>query len=120
MKSAELKTWEDKLAFYDEIIATNDKFERLGKTMPYTSANTYMFTLLNKAGEIGMRLSKEDGEEFMKEHETTIYKSYGAVMKNYVLIPEHLYDNMDLLAETLEKSYQYVMTLKPNPRKKKS
>tara|TARA_B100000497_G_C7665979_1_gene401543 strand:- start:1409 stop:1753 length:345 start_codon:yes stop_codon:yes gene_type:complete len=114
-----MKTWEEKLTFYDEIIATNDKFKRLGKTMPYTAANTHMFSLFNKAGEIGMRLSKEDGESFMKDHDTTNYKSYGAVMKNYVLIPEHIYSNMDLLAATLEKSYQYAMSLKANPRKKK-
>ncbi len=110
--------WDDALAFYDKLVATNSKFERLGKTMPYTAANTYMFSLLNKDGEIGIRLSKESGESFMKKYDTTRYKSYGAFMHGYVLIPEELYDDMDLLASILEESYQYVMSLEPQKRKK--
>ncbi|NAS31705.1 hypothetical protein GTQ40_12030 [Flavobacteriaceae bacterium R38] len=103
--------WEKKLEFYDKIIATNPNFKRKGKTMPYTSANGYMFTLFNKAGEIGFRFSKEMQEKFMKEHNTTIYTSYGAVMKGYVLIPESMYDNMELLSFYLNESYKYVMSL---------
>lgn len=110
--------WEDALAFYDKLVATNSKFERLGKTMAYTAANTHMFSLLNKDGEIGIRLSKESGQKFMEEHGTTGFKSHGAFMRGYVLIPEHLYENMDLLAETLEEGYQYVMSLKPRESKK--
>ncbi len=105
--------WEEKLKFYDQLIATNSKFKRKGKTMPYTSANGYMFTLFNKAGEIGIRLSKESGAKFKKEHRATIYKSYGAVMRDYVLVPETLYNDLDLLAAYVEESYQYVMSLKP-------
>lgn len=111
-------TWEKALAFYDCLIATNSKFERLGKTMPYTAANTHMFSLLNKAGEIGIRLSKEAGEKFMKEHNTTPFKSYGAFMRGYVLIPEKLYDDMEYLSSTLEHGYQHAMSLEPQRRKK--
>lgn len=106
--------WKEKLKFYDELIAANPNFERKGKTMPYTSANGHMFTLFNKAGEIGFRLSKESGEKFLEEHpDSSPYKSYGAFMRGYVLIPESLYDNLDLLAEYLEESYQYVLSLEP-------
>ena len=111
--------WEEKLKFYDQLIATNDKFERKGKTMPYTSANGYMFSLFNKAGEIGIRLPKASQESFKEKHHTTEYRSYGAVMRDYVLVPEHLYENMELLAATLEESYSYVMSLPPNDHKKK-
>ena len=82
--------WKEKLALYDQLISMNPHFERKGKTMPYTSANGYMFSQLNKNGEIGIRLSKEAGQQFMKEHKTTVFKSYGAVMKGYVLVPDHL------------------------------
>ena len=102
-----------KLEFYDKIISTNTKFKRKGKTMPYTSANGYMFTLFNKTCEIGFRFSKENQEKFIATHNTSIYKSYGAVMKGYVLIPENMYDDLDLLASYLEKSYQYVLSLPP-------
>ena len=109
----EKKEWEEKLKFYDQLIAGNSKFKRKGKTMPYTSANGYMFSLFNKDGEIGIRLSKSSQDVFKKEHNSTIYKSYGAVMRDYVLIPESLYDKMDLLAKTLDESYEYVMSLPP-------
>ena len=111
--------WDEKLKFYDKLVATNNKFERKGKTMPYTSANGYMFSLFNKACEIGIRLSKESQDNFKEKHNTTIYKSYGAVMKDYVLIPEHLYNSFDLLAATLDESYEYVMSLPPKSTTKK-
>lgn len=52
------REWEEKLAFYDGLIEEIPEFERKGKSMAYTSANGYMFSQLNKAGEIGIRLSK--------------------------------------------------------------
>lgn len=44
--------WDKRLKIYDELVANSPRIERKGKTMPYTSANGYMFSLLNKAGEI--------------------------------------------------------------------
>lgn len=41
-------TWNERLAFYDRLIAANPNFERKGKTMPYTSVNGHMFSQLNK------------------------------------------------------------------------
>lgn len=111
--------WETQLKKYDELVEMTNKFERLGKTMPYTTANTYMFSLLNKDGEFGIRLSKESQEKFKEKHNTTIYKSYGAVMKDYVLVPAQMLDTPKTLLPYLMESYDYVMSLKPNPRKKK-
>lgn len=105
--------WEEKLKIYDELIAKCPRFERKGKTMPYTSANGYMFSLFNKAGEIGIRFSKEVQEKYMKELNTTHYKSYGATMKGYILIPEEMWDDLDNLAKYLDESYDYVMSLEP-------
>lgn len=81
--------------------------------MPYTSANGYMFSLLNKAGEIGIRFSKEVQRKYMQELDTTLYKSYGAVMKGYVLIPEEILKNEDKVVALLNESFDYVMTLEP-------
>lgn len=105
--------WKEKLKIYDELISRCHRFERKGKTMPYTSANGYMFSLLNKAGEIGIRFSKERQEEYMDVFETTIYKSYGAVMHGYILIPESLLENTDRVVDLLNESFDYVMTLDP-------
>lgn len=105
--------WEDRLKLYDSIVAQCPDFERKGKSMIYTSANGYMFTLLNKAAEIGIRLSKASQEKFKAEHNATIYKSYGAVMRDYIKVPETLYSETQLLVDYFNESYAYVMTLKP-------
>ena len=105
--------WAEKLKIYDELIAKCDRFERKGKTMPYTSANGYMFSLYNKDCEIGIRFSKEVQEKYIKEFNSDIYKSYGAVMKGYVLIPDHMLEDLDNVAKYLNESYDYVMTLEP-------
>ena len=88
-------------------------FERKGKNNPYTSANGHMFSQLNKDGELGIRFSKEVQEKYIKELGTGYFKSYGATMKGYVLMPEKFWDNLDKLADFLNESYDYVMSLKP-------
>lgn len=110
--------WDKKLELYDKLINTNPNFERKGKTMPYTSVNGHMFSQLNKAGEIGIRLPEEKKEKFIKEHRATLFKSYGAVMKGYVLVPEKLLENLELFSSYLNESYNYVKSLEPKPSKK--
>ncbi len=105
--------YEEKLKLYDELVAKCPRIERKGKTMPYTSANGYMFSLLNKAGEIGIRFSKKVQEKYLAEFDTTIFKSYNAVMRGYVLIPDHMLEDLDQVAKYLNESYDYVMTLEP-------
>ena len=105
--------WKEKLAFYDSLIARNPNFDRKGKTVPYTSANGYMFSLLNKDGEIGIRLPKESGERFMEKYQSTRFKSHGAYMRGYVLIPENLFQNTELLSNMLQEAFEYVMSLEP-------
>ncbi len=105
--------WKERLAIYDQIVDKCPRFERKGKTMPYTSANGHMFSLLNKDGELGFRFSKEVQEKYIKEFDSSIFKSYGAVMRGYVLIPDNMLDDLDILAKYLNESYDYVMSLSP-------
>ena len=105
--------WEIKLELYDKLVAKCPRFERKGKTMPYTSANGHMFSQLNKDGELGIRFSKEVQEKYIKKLKTTYYKSYGAVMNGYVLMPESMWDDLNTLAKYLNESYDYVMSLEP-------
>ena len=81
-------TWNEKLALYDKLVALCPRIERKGKTVPYTSANGYMFSLLNKEGELGIRFSKQVQEKYIQVFGTTILKSHGATMRGYVLIPD--------------------------------
>ena len=105
--------WEERLKIYDSIVDLCPRFKRKGKKMIYTSANGYMFTLLNKDAEIGIRFSKQQQAAFIKEHNTTLYKSYGAVMKGYVLIPNEMLLNKETVAKYMDESYDYVMSLDP-------
>lgn len=105
--------WEQNLERYDELVAKCPRFERKGKSMPYTSANGHMFSLLNKDGQLGIRFSKDVQEKYIQEFGTTIFKSYGSVMRGYVLIPDHMLEDLDKLADYLNQSYDYVMTLEP-------
>ena len=105
--------YEDTLKIYDELVSKVPGLERKGKTMPYTSSNGYMFSLLNKDGELGIRLPKELGSEFMEKYNSGPFKSHGATMRDYVLIPDDLLTNQDLLADYLKQSWDYVNTLEP-------
>ena len=105
--------WKEKLALYDKLVAKCPRFERKGKTVPYTSANGHMFSILNKEGELGLRFSKQVQEKYIQEFGSTLFRSHGAVMKGYVLIPEDMFEDLDKLADYLNESYDYVMTLEP-------
>ena len=67
--------WKEKLKVYDQLVAKCPRFERKGKTMPYTSANGYMFSLLNKAGEVGIRFSKDVQNNIWK-HGTPLFTNH--------------------------------------------
>jgi hypothetical protein len=105
--------WEEKLKIYDDLVAKCHRFERKGKTVPYTSANGHMFSLLNKEGEIGIRFSKEVQKKYLEELNTTFYKSYNAIIKGYVLIPDNMLEDLDNVAKYLDESFDYVMSLEP-------
>ena len=49
----------------------------------------------------------------MEEFNTTIYKSYNAVMHGYILITEEMLEDLNNVAKLLNESYDYVMNLEP-------
>jgi TfoX/Sxy family transcriptional regulator of competence genes len=56
----------------------------------------------------------------LKKYKTTLFEAYGAVMKEYVAVPDTLLKNTKELQKYLELSYEYVKTLKPKPTRQKS
>lgn len=108
----------NKLAIYEKLVATNPSIERKGDTMPYTSLNGNMFSLLAKDGSLGFRLSKEDREEFLDRYNSGLMEQYGVVMKEYVVIPERLLSSQKELKKYFDLSYAYAKTLKPKPTTK--
>jgi TfoX/Sxy family transcriptional regulator of competence genes len=109
----------DKSELYDKLIATHPKIERKGAAMGYTSLNGHMFTLMGPSGTLALRLPEEEREKFLRKYKTKLYEAYGAVMKEYVAVPDALLRNTKQLQEYLAISYDYIATLKRKPTTKK-
>ena len=106
------------LTLYDKLIRTNPAIERKGVKLPYTSFNGHMFTFLSESGVVAIRLPEDEREAFLKKYATTLMESHGAIMKEYVAVPESLLKKTGELKKYLDRSYEYVKTLKPKPQKK--
>ena len=118
MAKADAKTYEQNLALYEKLVATNPKVERKGATMPYTSLNGHMFSLLTKQGILILRLATADREAFLKKYKTKVPELYGAVMKEYAEVPDSLLKKTGELRKYFDLSHAYVSTLKPKATKK--
>jgi len=110
----------EKVDLYDKLIENHPDIELKGISNPYTSLNGHMFTHLSKDGSLGIRLPREAREDFLDRYNTSLYESHGAIMKEYVRVPDELLQNTEELSPYLKISYEYIKTLKPKPTKKKS
>ena len=108
----------DRLELYEELVATNPDVARKGAANPYTSLNGWMFSFLDAGGAVSLRLSKEDREEFMSHYDSRISVQYGSQMKEFVVVPDDLLENLDELTPWFTRSYEWVGTLEPKPTKK--
>jgi hypothetical protein len=107
------------VALYEALLATNPEIERKGATLPYTSVNGNMFSMLTPDGTLALRLPADEREAFLKRYETTLCEQYGVVMKEYVCVPPSLLRNTRALAKYLDVSYRYACSLKQKPTTKK-
>jgi hypothetical protein len=109
----------DKLELYEKLVSTNPKIKRKGAANPYTSLNGHMFSYLNPSGSLALRLPDEEREKFLKKYKTTLFEAYGAVMKEYVTVPDSLLKDTKKLQPYFQLSYEYIETLKPKPTTRK-
>ena len=107
------------LEMYEKLVETNPNVKRKGKTMPYTSMNGHMLSFLDKEGKVGLRLPKGEREKFLADYKTELSVQYGAVMKEYVVVPDNLLKKTDELKRYFDIIYEYVSSLKPKPTKNK-
>jgi TfoX/Sxy family transcriptional regulator of competence genes len=105
---------------YEKLIQSIPEIKRKGAANPYTSVNGHMFTYLNPAGSLALRLPESEREKCLKNYKTSLFEAYGAVMKEFVTVPDLLLQNTNELRKHLALSYEYTKTLKPKPSKKKS
>ena len=111
--------YEQNLERYETLVATDPTIDRKGATMPYTSVNGHMFSLLTKDGALVLRLSPKDRDAFLKKYKTPTVVLYGAVMKEYVEIPDALLARTASLKKFFDASFKYVSSLKPKATAKK-
>ena len=108
------------IAAIGRLVATQPEVERKGATVPYTSINGNMFSYLNDAGMLALRLPKGAREEFLTQYATTLVVAYGIVQKEYVAVPAEFLENTEVLGPYFALSYEYTKGLKAKPSKKKS
>jgi len=94
----------DKVALYDRLIATIPQLERKGAANPCTALKGNMFTLLHQSRTLALRLPAAEREKFLKKYKTSLFEAYGAVMKEYVTVPDTLWKNMRDLEKYLAQS----------------
>jgi TfoX/Sxy family transcriptional regulator of competence genes len=110
----------EKVALYEKAVAALPGVERKGADNPYTSLNGNMFSLLSAVTEtMALRLPAEEREAFLKKYKSKLFEVYGAVMKEYVTVPDALLKNTKELQKYMALSYEYAKTLKPKASKKK-
>jgi hypothetical protein len=110
----------EKTALYEKLIATHPKIEVKGAVNAYTSVNGHMFSLLRPQGEMALRLPADEREKFLQKYKTKLYEAYGAVMSEYVAVPDGLLQKTGEIKKYLAISYEYVSGLKPKATKKKA
>lgn len=107
------------VGYYEKLVSTIPGLERKGDANPYTSLNGNMFTLLHQSRTLAIRLPEDKREEFLKKHKTKLFEAYGAVMKEYVTVPDALLGNTSELRKYFKASYEYAQTLRHKPTRKK-
>ena len=109
-----------KVSLYERLVSSIPEVERKGADNPYTSLNGNMFSLLHSPeGRLALRLPADEREKFLKKYKTSLFEAYGAVMKEYVAVPDPLLQKTSELKKYFALSYEYAKTLKPKPTKKK-
>jgi len=71
---------------YEKVIAELGGVELKGDTMPYTSLNGHMFSVLHKDGSLALRLPEAERQAFLKKYKTTLSSQYGTVQPEYVVV----------------------------------
>ncbi len=109
----------DQLILYEKLVDGFPGVQIKGDAIRYTSLNGNMYSFLSKDGEMAMRLPEKEREAFIKKYKTKLHEAYGAVLKEYVTVPENVLANTKEMKKYFGISYEYVQSLRPKPTTKK-
>jgi len=105
----------DRVAAYDRLVAAVPEVERKGAAMPYTSVNGNMFSYLDPAGSMALRLSGPDRATFIGRFSTRLHEAYGIVQQEYVSVSDGLPQDTEKLLPWFRSGLEYALSLKPKP-----
>lgn len=112
-------TREEKVELYNKLVASHTNAVRKGATIPYTSLNGHMYSMLTKGDEVALKLPEEERAQFLSKYKTKLVEQYGIVQKEYVVVPDTLLKKTAELKPYFDLSYDYVSKMKPKPTTKK-
>ena len=108
----------EKVAQYDKLVASIPRIERKGAGFPYTAVNGNMFSILRPDGVLCLRLSDEQRDAFVAKYKTPPVVMYGALMREYVAVPDSLFSNSTELKRYFKLSVTYAEGLRPKATKR--
>ena len=111
---------QEKIDLFEKMVSAIPALARKGSTMPYTSVNGNMFSFIDKHGSCAIRLPEKEREDFLKKYKTELFATHGAVLKEYVTVPDDILKKTKELMKWFEISYEYVRTMKPKTTKNKN
>lgn len=112
---------QDKVALIEALVAGNpNRIQVKGDAMPYTSVNGHMFSVLSKDGTFALRLPESERAAFVARYRTKPVVMYGALMPEYVDVPDALLAKTTELQKYFDAGFAYVASLKPKTTKRAS
>ena len=114
------KPSEELSKFLDERMASFDVKKKKMFGCPVYFANDNMISGVFE-NDIFIRLSEQDRKKIISESDEVIpfEPVKGRVMKEYVVLPDSLYNDPEKFHELLRSSYEYVISLPVNQKKTK-
>lgn len=110
--------YDEAKARYIELMDTHLGIQVKGKANPYTSMNGNMFSFMDKAGRLCLRLSKADQAEFVAQFDTDPVQQYGAIMREYIEVPSQIFKDDAQLKPYLDLCKNYADSLPAKPTKR--
>jgi hypothetical protein len=101
-----------RLEAYDRLVASQPGLERKGASLPYTSINGHMSSFVDGTG-VAIRLASTDRAAFIERFGSRLHEAHGAIMKEFVTVPDALLDDPATLQPWFTKSRDHVASLRP-------
>jgi hypothetical protein len=106
----------EKVALYRRLIDTVEGVDAKSNFgSDYTAINGNMYSMISRHGVVGIRLPEPDRSAFIATYDTELFRGDPAwpPAKEFVAVPDVLLRDTEALRPVLERSYRYVLTLKP-------